>query len=260
MSEQHVYNDEQAERLAAVYTAPATVNRRQRMIELLDLQTGESVLSIGCGPGYEPAAIAEEVGESGRVYGIDNSEEILAMADDHCAEFPQVTVELADAADLPVPDERFDAAVASLVYEYSPRVDVAIAELDRALRPGGRAALISTDWASAVWHSTDANRMDRMLNTFTEMFADPRLGSRLTGHLTNTGLTVEHVEPYSNLLTDLDSYAGLMLDLMKGQLEDNEAIEQAEIEAWEQDLRALDEAGETFFNLTYYLYIARKPK
>lgn len=260
MSEQHVYDEEQAERLAAIYTAPATVDRRQRMLELLDLDTGESVLSIGCGPGYEPAALAESVEEDGRVHGIDNSEEILAMAKDHCDDFPQVTLELADAADLPVPDGSFDAAVASLVYEYSPHVDDAVAELNRALRPGGRAALISTDWESTVWHSTDAERMDRVVDAFTDMFAYPRLGSQLTGYFESAGITVEHVEPYSNLLTDLDSYAGLMLELVKGQLEGDETIEQSEIEAWERDLRELDAAGETFFNLTYYLYIARKPE
>ncbi len=49
-----------------------------------------------------------------------------------------------------------------------------------------------------------------------------------------------------------------MLALFKGQMEEDERFDQSEIEAWEQDLRALDEAGETFFNLTYYLYHVRK--
>lgn len=257
MSDQHVYDDEQAERLAAVYTAPSTVDRRQRLLELLDLETGEAVLSIGCGPGYEPAAIAEAVGPDGRVVGIDNSEDVLAMARDHCADYPQVTLEHADAADLPVDDEDFDAAVASLVYEYSPTLDVAVAELHRALRPDGRAALISTDWDSTVWHSSDADRMDRAIEAFTDVYANPRLGSQLTPHLRDGGFAVEHVEPYSNLATDLDDYAGLVLELIKSQLEEDERFDQPEIEAWERDLRALDDAGETFFNLTYYLYIAR---
>lgn len=258
MSDQHVYDEDQAERLAAVYTAPSTVDRRQRLLELLDLDTGAEVLSIGCGPGYEPAALAEAVGSDGRVYGVDNSEDVLAMARDHCADFPQVTLEHADAADLPVPDESFDAAVASLVYEYSPHLDTTVAELNRALRPGGRAALISTDWDSTVWHSTDADRMDRAIETFKDIYANPRLGSQLTSYLRDGGFTLDHVEPYSNLATDLDNYAGLLLELIKGQLEADERFEQSEIEAWERDLRDLDDADETFFNVTYYLYIARK--
>lgn len=143
------------------------------------------------------------------------------MAADHCEEYPQVTFEHADAADLPVEDDRFDAAVASLVYEYSPRVDDAVAELHRVLRPGGRAALISTDWDSTVWHSSDPDRMDKAIEGFTDIYANPRLGSQLTSHLTNGGLSIEHVEPYSNLATDLDEYPELLLEFIKGQLKDD---------------------------------------
>lgn len=260
MADQHVYEGKQADRLARAYTAPETVDRRQRVLELLGLAAGESVLSIGCGPGYEPAAIAEAVGDSGRVHSVDNSEAMLAMAEDHCAEHSHLTFELADATDLPVPDESFDAAVASLVYEYSPHVDAAVAELHRSLRPGGRAGLVSTDWDSTVWHSTDADRMDRMIEGFKDMYANPRLGSQLTPYLQQAGFTIEHVEPFTNLQTDLDGYAGLVLDVIKGQVQESETLDRSEIEAWEQDLREIDEADETFFNLTYYLYVARKPE
>lgn len=181
------------------------------------------------------------------------------MARDHCSESAQVTLEVADAADLPVPDESFDAAVASLVYEYSPSLDTAVAELHRALRPGGRAGLISTDWDSTVWHSSDADRMDRAIEAFKDIYANPRLGSQLPSYLRDGGFTVDHVEPYSNLATDLDNYAGLLLNLIKSQLEADERFDQPEIEAWERDLRELDAAGETFFNVTYYLYLIQKP-
>lgn len=260
MGDQHVYDEEQAERLAAVYTAPETVDRRQRLLELLDLKAGASVLSIGCGPGYEAAAIAQAVGDDGRVHGIDNSEDMLAFAENHCADLPNVTFELADATDLPIPDESVDAVVASLVYEYSPHVDVAVAELNRVLRPGGRAGIVSTDWDSTVWHSTDEDRMDRVLEAWKDMYAKPRLGSQLTSYLQKEGLTVEHVEPYSNLQTDLDGYAGLVLNLIKGQVETDERLDRSEIEAWERDLRDIDDAGETFFNVTYYLYTGQKPE
>lgn len=259
MTDQHVYDDEQAQRLANIYTAPATVDRRQRILELLDLAPGESVLSIGCGPGYEPAAIAEAVGEAGRVHAIDNSADIVAMATEHCADLAQVTIEQADAVDLPVPDESYDAALASLVYEYTPELERALGELYRVLPPGGRAAIVSTDWDSLVWYSSDADRMDRIIDAWSEIFANPRLGSQLTPAVRARGFTVEHVEPYSNLETDLETYAGLMLDLIKGEFESGGPIDESVVNAWEQDLRALDDADETFFNLTYYIYRIRKP-
>lgn len=247
MSEQHVYDEKQAERLAAIYTAPATVDRRRRMIELLDLTAGDSVLSVGCGPGHEPAALAEDVGEDGRVHGIDNSEEILVMAKDHCAELPQVTLELADAADLPVPDESFDVAVSVQVYAYVHYVETAVAELNRVLRPGGRAAVYSTNWDSFVWHSSDRARMNRATSAWTDVYVNPHLGSQLASYIHDTGLSVEHVEPNSILNTRLDeTFAGFVVDLFRGQMKGSEAFELRTIEAWERDLEDLDEAARYF--------------
>jgi ubiquinone/menaquinone biosynthesis C-methylase UbiE len=79
MTDQHVYDEEEAKRVAAIYTAPSTVDRREWLMEHLDLEPGQSALSIGCGPGYEPEAMAERVGTEGRVFGIDNSEDVLAI-------------------------------------------------------------------------------------------------------------------------------------------------------------------------------------
>lgn len=46
----------------------------------------------------------------------------------------------------------------------------------------------------------------------------------------------------------------------RGQMEASEAFELTEIEVWEQDLRDIEEAGETFCNLTQSLYIVRKQR
>lgn len=261
MSDEHVYDEEEAKRLEAIYTSSSAAERRQFVRDRLDLQQGEEVFSIGCGPGFEPAELAEAVGESGRVYGIDVSEAMLAMADDYCADLPHVTLESGDAVDLPAPDESFDVAVSVQVYAYIHDVDTALTELNRVLRPGGRAAVYSTDWDSMVWHSSNHARMDRAIDAWTAVYANPHLGSQLATYFHDAGLTVEHVEPNSILNTQLnDTFAGFLIDLFRGQMETDETFDPTEIEAWEHDLRELDEAGETFFNLTQYLYIVRKPE
>lgn len=260
MSEQHVYDEEEARRLEAIYTTPAAANRRQLVRDRLNLQPGETVLSIGCGPGFEPAELAEAVGKGGHVRGVDVSEAMTAMADDRCADLPQVTIEHGDATDLPVDDGAYDAAVSVQVYEYLNDVTTAVTELERALRPGGRAAVYSTDWDNFVWHTSNRDRMQRVTDAFTDVYVHPHLGSRLAPYFTEVGLSVEQVEPNSILNTNLDeTFAGYLIDLFSGQMEESEAFTQAEIEAWEQDLRELDENGKTFFNLTQYLYIVRKP-
>lgn len=260
MSEQHVYDEEESKRLEAIYTSPSAAERRQLVRDRLELQPGESVLSIGCGPGFEPAELAEAVGENGRIHGIDLSEAMLAMADHRCADLPHVTLEEADAVDLPVPDESFDAAVSVQVYAYVDDVDTAVTELHRVLRPSGRAAVYSTDWDTFIWHSSDRARMDRAITTWTDVYTNPHLGSQLASYFDDAGLVVEHIEPNSILNTQLKgTFAGFLLDLFRGQMEADDALEPREIETWEQDLKDLDEAGETFFNLTQYLYLVRKP-
>lgn len=259
MTDQHVYDEEEARRLEAIYTTPSGAERRQLVRDRLGLQSGNEVISIGCGPGFEPAELAEVVGEGGTVYGVDVSEAMLAMADNQCEGLPQVTLEQGDAVDLPVADESFDAAVAVQVYSYVQDLDTALNELSRVLRPGGQAAVYSTDWNSMVWHSSNPDRMERVINAWKDVYANPHLGSQLAAAFHDAGLTIEHVEPNSILNTRLDeTFAGFVVDLFRGQMEESGEFDQPEIEEWEQDLYSLDERGETFFNLTQYLYIVRK--
>jgi arsenite methyltransferase len=58
-----------------------------------------------------------------------------------------------DATALPFPDGAFDAAAAVQVYAYVEDLDMALAELFRVLRPGGRAVVLDTDLDSMVWHA-----------------------------------------------------------------------------------------------------------
>lgn len=102
--------------------------------------------------------------------------------------------------------------------------------------------------------------MDRAIDAWTDLYPDPHLGPRLTAHFRDADLVVEQVEPNSILNTRLDrTFAGSVVDLIRGQMEEDRSFEPGEIEAWEQDLDDLDEPGETFFNLTQYLYTVRKP-
>lgn len=258
MTDPHVYDEEEAQRLAAIYTASSTVDRREWLMEHLDLEPGESVLSVGCGPGYEPEAIAERVGPTGRVYGIDNSKDVLAIGTNHCDAYAQVALEHGDADAIPIDDERFDVAVGAYVYEYVPNIESAIDELFRVLEPGGRAAVISGDWDTAVWHSSDPERMDYMLDTWKTFFADPNRGSNLRAAFNRSPFEIDSVESYVYLETDLNDYAGRLIDLVRGHLE-AEGIDQSKIREWEQDLREIEAVGETLFSFTSFLYLIRKP-
>lgn len=253
------FDGAEAERVADLYTTDAAATRRERVRAAIDPQPGESVLSIGCGPGFEPLELAEEVGEDGRVHGIDASEAMLTLAEERCGSSPQVTLERGDATDLPVDDASVDAATSVQVYEYVEDVHTAAAELQRVLRPGGRAVVYATDWDSIVWNATDRERTRDILAEWDGHCARPHLGSELRPVLAAAGLTVETVEPFTIVETSLeDTFAGHMQHLMSTYAATHDVATET-ARAWSDDLEALEERDETFFSLTAYLHAVRRP-
>ena len=261
MTDDLTFTNEEVQRLEALYTSSDAAERRQFVRDALHLQPGGDVIAVGCGPGFETAGLAEAVGTDGRVHGIDTSEAMLDLADRRCSDLPQVTHEQGDAVDLPVADARFDAAVCVQVIEYVEEVDAAIAELDRVVRPAGRAAVYATDWDSVVWHSSDRDRMSRVLAAWEDHCAWPHVASRLGNHFRDAGFTVVSVEPFPILNTRLteDTFGYYLLDLIKEYVADHDEIGPEEAEAWASDLRDIDERSRTFFNQTSYLYRLQAP-
>src|SRR5829696_4564298 len=67
------YRDERARKLEAIYTSADVVAQRWATLERLNLRAGEAVIDIGCGPGFLCEQMADAVGNTGRVLGIDIS-------------------------------------------------------------------------------------------------------------------------------------------------------------------------------------------
>ncbi|MEF8806849.1 methyltransferase domain-containing protein [Natronomonas sp.] len=260
MSDSLEYTEKEAKQEEANYRTPSMVARRRLVRERLGLQAGEDVLSLGCGPGFEPAELAEAVGPEGHVHAIDRSEAMLALAERRCGDVPQVTLTNADATDLPIADESVDAVTAVQIYEYVEELDAALDELYRVLRSGGRAVVYDTDFDSLVWRSTDRERMERVLDAFDSHCPRPHLGSRLGPRLREAGLTVELIEPNSicNTRLDEDTFSYHLMEAIRDYVVDRDLIDPSVADAWVMDLQQLDENGGLFFNLTQFLYVVQK--
>lgn len=254
------YDAAEARQEEAIYRTAAAAARRERVRDLLELDEGDAVLSIGCGPGFEPAELGWAVGSEGRVHGIDRSGAMLALARERCAPLTQVTLSQADALDIPVADESVDAAVAVQVFEYLDDVDTAVAELARILCPGGTAVVCDADFDSLVWRSPHPQRMARVLDAFDDHCPQPRLGSRLAPHLRRAGLTVERVAPNSIVNTGLDdTFASHLAAFIEDYAADHEAVGPETARRWADDLRVQEASDQTFFSFTQYCYLVRKP-
>lgn len=108
-------------------------------VERLDLDAGDAVLEVGCGPGTNLERLRERVGERGRVVAVDYSPEMCRRARERYADrgWDNVGVVRADASRLRL-DQEFDAALASLSLSVMPDVRAAAERIQDALVPSAR--------------------------------------------------------------------------------------------------------------------------
>ena len=110
---------------------------------LADLQPGEVVLDLGSGGGIDVLLSARRVGATGKAYGLDMTDEMLALARVNQqragvenVEFLQGEIEV-----IPLPDDSVDVVISNCVINLSLDKDKVLAEAFRVLRPGGRFAV-----------------------------------------------------------------------------------------------------------------------
>jgi ubiquinone/menaquinone biosynthesis C-methylase UbiE len=134
-------------RLAPVYElwAKLTESRaRRRVLEVAAVRDGEAVLEVASGTGVQLAALASR-NRGGRTVGIELADGMLEKARRELDRAGLDSVELlkADALDLPLEDETFDLVVISYMLDLLPldQIPVALSEVKRVLRPGGRLVL-----------------------------------------------------------------------------------------------------------------------
>ncbi len=104
--------------------------------------SGRDVLDIGCGTGFHLPVFAQE---ARTVTGVEPHGDLVAIARRRTRRLPGVTVLQASATSLPLPAESVDLVHARWAYFFGPGCEPGLAELDRVMRPGGRAFVIDND-------------------------------------------------------------------------------------------------------------------
>ena len=110
---------------------------------LAELRSGEVVLDLGSGGGIDVLLSARRVGPTGKAYGLDMTDEMLALARENQRKAGVANVEFlkGEIEHMPLPDASVDVIISNCVINLSPDKDAVIAEAFRVLRPGGRFAV-----------------------------------------------------------------------------------------------------------------------
>lgn len=159
---------------------------------LVDLKPGETVLDLGSGGGVDVLLSAKRVGPSGKVYGLDMTDEMLALARENRRKAGATNVEFlkGEIEHIPLPDNSVDVIISNCVINLSADKDRVLDEAFRVLRPGGRLAV-----SDIVAKGEVPEPFRRSMDMWTGCIAGALEDSEYISKLNHAGFVEVQVEP-----------------------------------------------------------------
>ncbi len=156
-------------------------------------------------------ALAQIVGASGRVVGLDNSETILAVAKERTPDSLSCEFLLGDVHHLPFADATFDGCRAERVLIHSDDPSRALTEMARVVRPEGLVVVTEPDLDALVFHANNSDAVRRLTHWHSDGVRQGTIGRRLPELFSRAGLQDVRIFPSVALSTILSLYPQTLL-------------------------------------------------
>ena len=233
---------------------------KRRTFDLLQVRAGSRVLDVGCGTGDDARALAERVGGSGWVVGLDNSETMIEEARKRVEGLGlPVDYRVGDARRLDFPDASFDGCRVDRVLHHLDDPSSAVKELARVARPGARIVMHEPDMEASLVDSPHRAITRRLMNYYCDRHPSGWVGRHLRTLAHQAGLTDIVVESDTWVWTDYEEGMRMLwLDRTAAQAVETGAISQDEAEVWQADLREAGMAGHFFASAGFFIVSGRK--
>ncbi len=159
---------------------------------LAELKPGETVLDLGSGGGIDVLLSAQRVGPAGKAYGLDMTDEMLALARDNQRKAGVENVEFlkGEIENIPLPDNSVDVVISNCVINLSADKDRVMREAFRVLRPGGRFAV-----SDVVVRGDVPAEVKRSMELWVGCIAGALSDQEYIRKLTNAGFEDIEIEP-----------------------------------------------------------------
>jgi ubiquinone/menaquinone biosynthesis C-methylase UbiE len=244
--------------LDLIAASPAVQRLKAWALRSLAPQPGERALDVGSGTGEDVQAFASLVGPGG-AFGVEPNPSIRAEAEQRAtAAGASVQFDSGDGYELPYPDGSFDCVRSERVFQHLDHPERAAAEIARVLRPGGRVAIIDSDWGTAIIHPGDPDLIARGATAMLARFANPLSGRRLRGLLVNAGLAISN-EVAETWIQDQDAAGCPPTTFFGKDAVQSGTLTQEQADALQRGFVEAGERGEFHLSLTMYGVAASRP-